>query len=155
MANLKHWPPAPPPPKAGGGIFVFGFPQESWQPTGHLGPSSRGFYSCLAHAPTRVRVSLSAPLKLFCLQLSGAASPLGSSWAPWNSVVNHLHSLPITGPHSTPHSFNNHLLRANQRSSPELGNGTQINAKDPSLPLRMGHSWSTEQGKLNGETNCN
>lgn len=38
MTNLKHWPPAP---KAGGGIWVFRSPGESWQPTGHLVPSSQ------------------------------------------------------------------------------------------------------------------
>lgn len=39
VTHLKHWPPAP--PKAEGAFSVFRFPRESWQPTGHLGPSSR------------------------------------------------------------------------------------------------------------------
>lgn len=38
MTNLKHWPPAP---KAGGGIWVFRSPGESWLPTVHLVPSSQ------------------------------------------------------------------------------------------------------------------
>ena len=92
--------------------------------------------------------------QLLYLLFSQAARPLCSSWAPWNSVVNHLHCLPITSPHSFPPSFNNHWLRAKQWSSPELG--MALREKHRPLTWRMKHSyWNTALKKLNGKTNCN
>lgn len=67
-------------------VFVLGFPREK-QLTGHWVP----FYPHLApQSPTGG--SLFATSQLWYLQLSQAARPFWSSWAPWNSAVNHLHS---------------------------------------------------------------
>lgn len=139
VTNLKHWPPASPPPRLGE-AFLFsgsheraGSPQATW-----VLPLGR--FLLLPHP----RSSPSKRL-LFCsfTALEPAAlpssSPLRSCWAPWNSRANHPHSLPITSAHSSPHSFSN--LRADQHSTSELGMALGMARREmPKIPARHGRS---------------
>lgn len=92
-----------------------------------------GFYSCPTPASYPSKRLHFCSFQLLYLQFSQAARSLCSNWDLWNSAVNHLHSLPITSPHSSPHSFNNHVLRANQWSSPELGMALREKHKTPAI----------------------